>query len=92
MNNQTKNAVVLQIADVVGPLLEPQGFVRRRHRFEAADRGSNIRGYEISLSRSKAHLALHLRLTLLERRYEEVLSKSRSKNEVALFFKHLTMH
>ncbi|WP_156117294.1 hypothetical protein [Xanthomonas sacchari] len=64
MTNQTKDAVVLQIADVIGPLLEPPGFVRRRHRFEASDDRGNIRGYEICLSRSKSHFSLHLRLTL----------------------------
>ncbi|MET0549453.1 MAG: hypothetical protein ABW002_09320 [Xanthomonas sp.] len=55
MTSKTKDAMLLQIADVVAPLLERQGFVRRRHRFEAPDGSGNLRGYEISLSRKKPH-------------------------------------
>ncbi|MBB5886003.1 MULTISPECIES: hypothetical protein [unclassified Xanthomonas] len=80
MTNQTKDAVLQQIADVVGPLLERQGFVRRRHRFEAADGSGSLRGYEMSLSRSKAHFALLLRLMLsnptLMKRVNAVLKQS----------------
>ncbi|MXV05651.1 MULTISPECIES: hypothetical protein [unclassified Xanthomonas] len=64
MTDKTKDTVLLQITEVLGPLLERQGFVRRRHRFEAVDGDGNVRGYELCLSRSKGHFALHLRLAL----------------------------
>ncbi|UYC12566.1 hypothetical protein [Xanthomonas sp. CFBP 8445] len=34
MTDKTKDSILLQITEVLGPLLERQGFVRRRHRFE----------------------------------------------------------
>ncbi|MET0549452.1 MAG: hypothetical protein ABW002_09315 [Xanthomonas sp.] len=61
----------------------------------AQDRFSSV-GSEEWFIENTSYPALYLlhargRHAELERKYEELLSNSRSKNEVALFFKHLAM-
>lgn len=73
--NKSKDDIILDIAKVIGPLLEKKGFSRKKNYFELDDNIGNTYQYEICLSKNKGHFTLHLRLKLLNKSLMKEVNK-----------------
>ncbi len=73
--NKSKDDIILDIAEIISPLLENKGFSRKKNFFEFNDNVGNTYQYEICLSKNKGHFTLHLRLKLLNKSLMKEVNK-----------------
>jgi hypothetical protein len=73
--NKSKDDIILDIAKVIGPLMEKKGFLRKKNYFERNDNIGNTYQYEICISKNKGCFTLHLRLKLLNKTLMKEVNK-----------------